>query len=38
MADLAIAIAVDIELKALQLNNILVRHVINDNGRKIRKA
>ena len=38
MADLAIAIAVDVELKTLQFDNILVWHVINGNGGKIRKA
>src|SRR5579875_889699 len=38
MADLPIAIAVDIELEALQLNYRAVRDIIDDDGSEIREA
>ena len=38
MTNLAIPIAVDVEFKTLQFDNILVWHVINGNSCKIRKT
>src|SRR5436309_11573022 len=38
MADLPVAILVDIELQTLQLHNVLIRYIVNGNGGKIWKT
>lgn len=38
VADLAIAIAIDVEFQALQFDEVLIRHIVDGNGGKIGEA
>ncbi len=38
VADLPIAILVHVEFQTFQLDDVLIWHIINDNGGKVRKA